>query len=232
MKVHRFIGDFDLAPERVVIADAELVHRMGRVLRLQTGERITLCDGKGHEAHGTIESIDKKTVVVHVDERGVSSTESLTCLTLYLALVKRDAFELAVQKITEVGVVEIVPLITDRTIKSTLNLERLQEIVREAAEQSGRGCVPVVHEPCSFEAACKQAKKGGGEVSFFDTSSRIATHHNDKILRRSIFIGPEGGWTLEEQSLAKQHGFAIVSLGPRILRAETAAIIASYLSLM
>ena len=204
---------------------------MGRVLRLQIGERITLCDGKGHEAHGTIESIDKKAAVVHVDERGVSSTESPTRLTLYLALVKRDAFELAVQKITEVGVAEIVPLITERTIKSTLNLERLQEIVREAAEQSGRGYVPAVHEPRSFEGACKEAKESGGEVRFFDTSSHVATQRNGKATHHSIFIGPEGGWTPEEQLLAKQSGFAIVSLGPRILRAETAAIVASYLSL-
>lgn len=232
MKVHRFIGDFDLAPEQVIIADATLVHRMGRVLRLQIGERITLCDGKGYEAHGTIESIDKKTAIIHIDERSVSATESPTRLTLYLALVKRDAFELAAQKITEVGVAEIVPLITDRTIKSTLNLERLREIVREAAEQSGRGYVPAVHEPRSFEVACKEAKESGGEVRFFDTGEVEVPTDVETTKKRSIFIGPEGGWTPEEQALAKRHGFAIVSLGPRILRAETAAIVASYLSLM
>mgnify|MGYP001566131227 CR=1 len=163
MKVHRFIGDFNLSPEQVVIADAELVHRMGRVLRLQIGEQVTLCDGQGLEAHGVIESMDKKTVVVHVNERAPNTSESPTKLTLYLALVKRESFELAVQKITEVGVAEIVPIATERTVKSTLNLERLHVIVREAAEQSGRGCVPIVHEPMSFEDACERAKGSGGE---------------------------------------------------------------------
>src|SRR3989339_309137 len=123
MKIHRFIGTFDLTPDHLVLQDTNLVHQMGRVLRLQVGERVVLCDGNGQEIEGEIEVIDKKSVTINVKLRRQNLTESPQRVVLYLALIKRENFELAVQKATEVGVSEIVPIGTQRTVKSSVNLE-------------------------------------------------------------------------------------------------------------
>jgi len=126
---------------------------------------------------------------------------------------------------------EIVPLLTERTIKTGLRIDRLDRIAREAAEQSGRGMIPVIHEPMSFEAAltAKPAERTdvflhtGPAVLPWATAVREAT-------AIGCHIGPEGGWTEKEANLAMQHGVILGSLGPLILRGETAAIIASYLA--
>ncbi len=234
MKVHRFIGTFDLTRDRVEIQDADLVHRMGRVLRLQIKEEIVLCDGQGTEARGVVEHMDRNMITVQIRSRTRNMVESPVQLTLYLACIKRESFELALQKAVEVGVSVVVPLITDRTIKPTLNRVRLQMIMREAAEQSGRGCIATMMEPMVFEAACIHAKNKGSvffcdtEGEGRDTLERVRSSQNE-ARPRSLFIGPEGGWTDGERAMAERHEFAFIGLGRGILRAETAAIVASYL---
>lgn len=229
MKIHRFIGAFSFEKDQVTLTDPALVHQMGRVLRLQVGESVILCDGQGTDAQGVIESMDRKTVIVHIQERRANASEPTRHVTLYLAILKREHLELAVQKATEVGVCEIIPLITARTIKQNANMERLQTIAREAAEQSGRGRVPVVHEPMSFEQACKQRSKNEASF-FFDLNAPILdTRYAIPDTPTCLFIGPEGGWTPEERKQAESEGLTIVGLGPRTLRGETAATIATYL---
>ncbi len=231
MKTHRFIGSFSLQKENVVITDPSLVHQIGRVLRLQVGESVILCDGQGMDAEAEIVSLDKKTVEVHIHARRGNTAESARHVTLYVAALKRDNLELVVQKATEIGVSEIVPLRSARTIKQEANVERLQLIAREAAEQSGRGRVPVVHPLASFEEAIKTLQDRQSAFFFDLNTPRIDLSSGliPDASRLAIFIGPEGGWAPEERVLAEQQGLAIVGLGPRTLRGETAAIVASYL---
>ncbi|MBM3204451.1 16S rRNA (uracil(1498)-N(3))-methyltransferase [Candidatus Uhrbacteria bacterium] len=218
MKKHRFI-----------LQDPELVHQMARVLKLQEGENIVLGDGKGHEAEAVIEAISPKEVSVTFDQVAVNHREPTRLVTLYCALLKRENFEWVVQKATEVGVTSIVPIITRRTVKLHFKLDRLQMIAKEAAEQSGRGIVPVMYEPITFEQAIEQAKEHDHNL-FFDVGKERSKSYKLTAKSLGIWIGPEGGWDPEEVALARQSKCEIVSLGSRTLRAETAAVIATYLA--
>jgi 16S rRNA (uracil1498-N3)-methyltransferase len=215
MKIHRFI-----------LEDPKLVHQMARVLKLKTGEKVVLGDGKGHEAEALIETISPKSISVAFDHVSVNQRESARSVTLYCALLKRENFEWVVQKATEVGVASIVPIITRRTVKLNFKLDRLQMITKEAAEQSGRGMVPTVHPPMKFEDALKQAENE--KNYFFD----VGPSHSYRLKANSlgIWIGPEGGWDPEEVEFAKKLNCEITSLGSFTLRAETAAVIATYLA--
>lgn len=233
MKIHRFIGEFNFTQDMIVLRDEALVHQIGRVLRLQKGERIQLCDGKGHEAMMEIVEIQKGAIEGVVRERLHSQSESLREVTLYVAILKKENMAWVVQKATEVGAVSIVPLLTHRTVKQDIRVDRLQQIAREAAEQSGRGIVPVVRDPLSFVDALQESVKHDQNF-FFHTrieGGLIAKHPCVPQGKLGVFVGPEGGWDEEEVSLAQASTHLLFqTLGTFILRGETAAIIATYLA--
>jgi 16S rRNA (uracil1498-N3)-methyltransferase len=126
---------------------------------------------------------------------------------------------------------EIIPLITRRTIKQKVNIERLTTIAKEAAEQSGRGIVPAIKAPVPF-ANVEKSELEKKTTIFFHTneSARTLDEITSSQGELNIFIGPEGGWDETEVKFAMAHNFYLASLGKLILRAETAAIIASYLA--
>jgi 16S rRNA (uracil1498-N3)-methyltransferase len=227
MKIHRFIGTFDLKQDRIAVHDPELVHQVRTVLKLATGERIVLANGIGDEATTVIKEIDASAVTVEVESRRKNTGESGARVTLYCAILKRENFELAAQKATEVGVAEIVPLITERTVKLGFKADRLKKILIEASEQSGRGTVPTLNDPMKLVSALGAAA-GNDENYFFDKDGASLERPAKK--RVGIFIGPEGGWTDAELALAKEYGCKTVSLGAMTLRGETAAIVATYLA--
>lgn len=229
MRLHRFIGPFDCSQPRIEISDPDIVNQILRVLRLGVGDQLVLADGKTNECIGEIVDRQKDELVVSVIERYVNTNEPTVSCILYCAILKRENFELVVQKATEIGVREIVPVVSQRTVKLDIKAERLQKIVKEAAEQSGRGRLPIVHSAMPFGDALNHAKHNNINI-FFDFSDvpveSIAIHGTQ---RRGLFIGPEGGWTEAEADAARVAGHAIGSLGALTFRAETAAIIASYL---
>jgi len=227
MKVHRFIIDSVLSPGVFDIRDPDLVHQIADVLHLKEGERVILGDGKGREADGTIRAVGSKAVGVELGPVRETASEPVRRVILYAAIAKRENFEWIAQKATEVGVAEIAPLITDRTVKLDVKRERLEKIIREAAEQSGRGIVPTLHEPMSFKQAIAHAENNQRNF-FFDVSGSAGDMSGDETA--GVFIGPEGGWSEEERTAAKHAGFFIAGLGPLVLRAETAAVVASYLA--
>ncbi len=225
MKIHRFIGDFDLSDKEVYILNKENIKQIRDVLRLTAGEKVILSDGAGISAEVTLTNVSSDEVKGTI-EKIVESPKDEKVVKLYLAILKKENFELAVQKAVEIGVSGIVPVITERTIKTGLNFERLNKIVIEASEQSGRSILPTVYDILDF----KDALIDGGvadEKTLFDLNSQPHTPHKD-AKSVSLFVGPEGGFTEAEVSMARDYGYDIASLGALTLRGETAAIVAAY----
>lgn len=232
--MHRFIGDFDLSKANSKINDKKLIHQISNVLHLHTGKKIILSDGKGSEAIVMITGVDKDKIAVKLDKAAQTIDESLGRTVLYCALLKKENFELAAQKAAEVGVTEIIPLLTDKTVKKNFKPLRVQKILHEAAEQSGRATVPHLREITPFKKIL-EALHGTKELNIFlDLTAEknilavLNQREHNKHVR--LFIGPEGGWSDNERAAAKNAGFIFASLGDFTLRGETAAIIASYLA--
>lgn len=242
MKSHRFIGDFDFKKSFAEISEKEFVNQIRNVLKLRKGEKIILADGKLKEAPAEIKNIKKNSVELEILEIAENKNESSVCGILYCSILKKQNFELAAQKATEVGIKEIFPVISNRTVKTSVNLERLKKIIKEAGEQSERGVLPKLNGILSFEESLKKAGENDLNL-FFDKKGvffgelaeqkEILKFKNktDKnaIFKIGVFIGPEGGWTEEEIKASQEKNFKIVSLGKLNFRAETAAVIASYL---
>ena len=224
---YRFIRNIDISAPILRVEDNEMINQVKNVFRLKPGDKIALCDGQGRETIAEIKSFFKNGVELATSEiYNIPLPEKQT--VLYLSLLKKDNFELVIQKATECGATEIVPLITERTVKLGLNIERARKIALEAAEQSGRGTVPEISEPVKFIDATVTASKGMN--IFCDISGQPITEVLPKNRDVSLWIGPEGGWTEEELRVAEKHGFIPASLGQNTLRAETAAIVAVYLA--
>jgi 16S rRNA (uracil1498-N3)-methyltransferase len=201
------------------------------VLRLKPGALVAVFDGTGVEYEGIVAETHGRCVTVRVRARTVPAVESPLRLTLAQALVKGEKFDLVVQKATELGVARIVPLVTHRTIVgaySPQRLERWRRIALEAAKQSRRTRLVQIEEPQPVrslleplhEPALFCAEREGAPLR------EIATQWAGAPPRRLlIFIGPEGGWTDEEIAAARRAGALLLSLGPRILRTETAGLV-------
>lgn len=232
MKLNRFFGDFSFASARVLINDHEIVHQLISVLRIKQNDSIVLCDGRGNEAIVRIIRLGKREVEAEIMDRMKNVNESSREAILYCAILKRENFELAVQKAVEVGIRRIVPLVTSRTVKLQFKRERVEKIIKEASEQSGRGILPELSEPLSFAEAVKEAGQNGANLFFDLGEAQSISSYQGKlktVTRVGIFIGPEGGWSLDESKIASENKFSCLSLGPRTLRAETASIVAAYL---
>lgn len=225
MKIHRFIGNFNLASKTIEIADPEIIRQISLVLKLVPGEKIVLSDGYGTSAEVTLEAVLKNKVLGTVGKI-IPPEEIGGEVSLYLSILKKEKFELGVQKAVEAGVSSIIPIITERTIKTGLNFERLEKIIREASEQAGRSVVPRLHPITNFEDAITDGKKADYKMIFHPAGNFYKPKKISGTV--SIFIGPEGGFTDKEIKNAADNGYEAFSLGPLVLRAETAAMIAVY----
>jgi 16S rRNA (uracil1498-N3)-methyltransferase len=226
VKIHRFFTTMKRSAAGGSFADPDVEHQILRVLKLRVGEVVTVLDGKGMEQDVELVQVDKKGVAGVVIAERKNLAEPDREVTLYAAILKRENFEWAVQKAVECGVTKIVPMVTQRTVKKDVKQERLREIAKEAAEQSGRGMVPVVTEPMDFEEAIKAAE---GKGYFLDAGGKALEPVREPDDVVSVFVGPEGGWSDEERENAKRAGLTMRSLGPRVLRGETASALAVYL---
>lgn len=242
-KIHRFIDkNFDLNKSEIEIT-GEIAHQIIKVLKFEIGEKIELSDGRGSVGFGKVKYIDKKKNIVLVEiEKACPSSGVIEKLeenkktTLFCAVLKKENFELVVQKATECGISKIVPVITDRTIKTGLKLDRLEKIAKEASEQSGRSIIPEISEPVNFEKSLEFIKKENLNILFDISGEKFSEIIKNNFEKINIFIGPEGGWTDNEIEKAcpscgavKNLNFKIASLGKLTLRAETAAIVSSFL---
>lgn len=227
MKLHRFFGDFSFATARIQSADLTLIHQLKNVLRIEIGEEIILCDGRGREAVATLTRLDKNEAEFEVVKLHKNENEPARAITLYCAILKRENFEWVAQKATEIGVKKIVPIRTAHTVKLDLHEERIQKIIKEAAEQSGRGIIPELVSITEFSDAVAHSKENDVNI-IFDAAGSVLNAGKIKKNSIGIFIGPEGGWSEMELAEAKKAKFSMMSLGDLTLRSETAAIVSAY----
>jgi 16S rRNA (uracil1498-N3)-methyltransferase len=245
MTMHRFFVHPDSIAGREVIFGDAIAHQIRNVLRMGPGERVLVLDNSGWEYEVTLEKVKAGRVVGRIAVERLATGEPHTKITLYQGVLKGRHFEWVLQKGTELGVVEFVPLISERCIIAEAeDVEkkrgRWERIIAEAAEQSRRGRLPLLQQALIFSAACERAKRMAGLVIIpwegeRSRSLRLAlsgeeegatTHRRKRPFSISLFIGPEGGFTPDEVGLAVSYGALPVGLGPRILRAETAGIVA------
>lgn len=222
-----------LAGDPIVIEGGDARH-IALSLRMKQGEELILCDGKGTEAVCAVASLCPESVVLEVKERRASETEPKTRVTLYQALPKADKMEYIVQKAVELGVYRIVPVLTSRCISrpdektAAKKRERLCKIAAEAAKQSGRGIIPEVDGVLTFKNAVKEMSTAGLPIFFFEHASLPLRKYMEKYTGGDIavMVGAEGGFSDEEAAFAEENGLLSASLGPRILRCETAPVAA------
>ncbi|HON22121.1 MAG TPA: RsmE family RNA methyltransferase [Candidatus Paceibacterota bacterium] len=233
MRLHRFFLPFSATDNFLIITDQEIVNQIKNVLRLKAGDEILIFNSE-EERKGKIEEIAKNAIRIILKEEVINLREPKIKVKLFCSLLKKDNFELVVQKATEVGVKEIYPIISKRTVKFDFKKERMDKIIKEASEQSMRISLPILHQTISFQEALKESSQNQLNV-FCDLSSPLFSEIlKEKLISKKIdslgvFIGPEGGWSEEEIHLAKDNNFLMVKLSDLVFRSETAAIIAVYL---
>ncbi len=225
------------------LATGELVisgddhHYLFRVRRLRGGDEVTLFDGQGHEAGASVKTIGATTATLTVGEvsaAGPAVTRSE--LVMMVSLIKGERMDWAVQKLVELGVAEIIPVAAARCVvklddaRARKRRERLVAIGRAAARQCMRTTLPEIHLVHDLDDALARVAEIPLKLGFWtsarETSLR-ARLPDPPPSRIAVLVGPEGGFTDAEIASAEEHGFVAVGLGPRILRAETAAITAA-----
>jgi 16S rRNA (uracil1498-N3)-methyltransferase len=229
-----YIPPYVWNPDRLVLDPGES-HHATDVLRLKEGDRLTIFNGEGAEATAEITSVKREGIVLRKIQ--VTKTPPLTCeITLGQAVPKGKNMELIIEKATELGASAIAPLLSERTVvqcspdDALKKKQKWQRVAIEACKQCGQNWLPTVHTPLSPKAFFEAGHK-------FDlmliASLQPEAHHLKQVLAEAggtgpkrvlILVGPEGDFTPAEISLAKSHGCRPVTLGPIILRTETAAL--------
>lgn len=225
MRLHRFYVNKSLGEELVVESageEKEILHQWNNVLRLKSGDEVFLFSSHnlGQDFLYTVLSISKKECVLTPS----STQENIFPypLTLCMALVKKDTFERVVRHATELGVSKIIPILADRSEKKDLNLQRLSAIAREASEQSGRGKVPEITNILTLEQALSLTHNHIHVVGSLRGKDSLLHEEIDKTI--CVWVGPEGGWTEEEERIFKENGCLLCKTVPTVMKADTAAV--------
>lgn len=237
-----FVPAATLQGKVALIDDPTLAHQMAHVLRLRPEMEITLLDNSGWEHIVRLERVERKSVSGAVIGRQLATGEPGLKLTLYASVLRGERFEWILQKGTELGVSVFVPVVCERSIVDDAaeigasKLDRWERIIREAAEQSRRARLPKLQPAQLFAPACGHAARraralllweGSGAVSLRQALRQKSADSSGSPLSIALFSGPEGGFTESELATAIMYNIDLVSLGPRILRAETAPIAAA-----
>jgi len=219
------------APGARLTLPEHAAHHAREVLRLRTGASVRIFDGHGHEFEATLEEVSRRSVAVHLRDAVTARAESPLRIVLALSPLKGDRMELVIQKATELGVAEVWPVVTARTdavARPALNgsrHERWEKVASGATEQSGRATVPRIAPTTTLDAMLK-ADFEGARVLLLETGRHVGLTSLPTSTALLLLIGPAGGWEEREAALLQRASFNAVSVGPRILRAETAAIAA------
>jgi 16S rRNA (uracil1498-N3)-methyltransferase len=231
MPLRRIFADQSLRDGAAVTLDGDAANHVLRVLRLRRGDGLVLFDGSGRDFDGEITGLGRDSVTVQVAGGRDVQSESPLEITLLQGVCRGPRMDTVIQKATELGVARIRPVLTRRSVvrldedRADRKHEHWQRVAVAAAEQSGRSRIPAVAEPQPFESAVPAAA---------DLATRLLLDPTGTSLRDlqpppaqlGLLVGPEGGLTDEERRLAQDFGFLPISLGPRILRTETAPLAA------
>lgn len=232
-----FITDYDLVPGGTAYILGDDAKHMKKALRVKKDDVINICDGKGNDYTAKVEKLENDAILIEINQKVEKNGEPELEINLFMAMTKGEGFEYALQKCVEAGVSSIYPMTTERTIvnisdsKLDKRVERWNKISESAAKQSGRSRIPVVSYPITLPDALKKPKGAEPSIICYVKEGSLSLKQllkkspNAKVL--NVFIGPEGGFSPMEWEIAKLAGLQSVSLGKRILKAETAGFFVS-----
>ncbi|MDF2485768.1 MAG: hypothetical protein K0R46_1936 [Herbinix sp.] len=212
------------------------VNHIKNVLRMKQGEEIIICNGQGKDCYCIISKVSESEIIADIQTTKDTDTELKTRITLFQGLPKQDKMELIIQKAVELGVSEIVPVMTKRVIvklddkkKEEKKLERWQAIAEGAAKQSGRGMIPIIKPVQTYAQALDYAKTFDINIIPYENAKGMQFTKEimislPKYNKVGVFIGPEGGFEESEIEKAMESGLHPITLGRRILRTETAGL--------
>jgi len=228
--MHRIFIREQPVDDRVVITGDKAAY-LSVVLRTRPGDALLIQNNGGQTYRSKVLSSSGREVVVVIEASLPSNPEPSVNVRLFQALLKGAKMDLVIQKTVELGVTEIVPVVTERSqVRETRKLGRWQKIAEEAARQSGRSAIPFVHDVMAFAELWPKYMSAGSHGVLFWEQGGENLHDVFSALRDSrnidLVTGPEGGLSGAEVDLAVQRGFTVATLGRRILRAETAAVAA------
>lgn len=235
--MHRFYVEGCGSSGKSIVITGEDVNHIKNVLRLRCGDEITISNCEERDYICRISSMDADSVVADIEDVQSNTAELATRITLFQGMPKSDKLEFIIQKAVELGVSEIVPVMTKRSVvkldkkREERKLERYNAIALSAAKQSGRGIIPRVREFVDFEQALMLAGELQMNLIPYEEAKGIAYSREMIHAVRGkeslgIFIGPEGGFAREEVDAAMEIGAKCITLGNRILRTETAGLAA------
>lgn len=231
-----YVHPDDIAKESGITLCQEKSRYLVTVLRSKIGDAIKLIDGRGKAYSAIITSILKNSVILNIEKELSVDTETPFHIALCQGMLKGEKMDTVIQKAVELGLKEVVPLITERSVvKETRRLPRWKKIAEEAAEQCGRAVIPEIKEPADFcdflsefsdpDSQCGMIFWEHGGAGLREVVKRVFLNHSSRMKKIFVIVGPEGGFSNKEISDAESAGFVKATLGKRILRAETAAIV-------
>jgi 16S rRNA (uracil1498-N3)-methyltransferase len=230
-----FVNSEAIENENIMISGEDFNH-IKNVLRLRQGDSLVISDGNCTDYDVVIDRYASSYVVARIIGKNKNNNESEIDITLFQGVPKSDKMDMIIQKSVEMGVKRIIPVLTERTVVKINNekdsrnkVTRWQRIAQEASKQCNRGILPTVENPIAFYEAVTKFKRADMSLIPYEKEcgnklKPILKSNNAKTI--SIMIGPEGGFSAGEVGLAAENGFLPVTLGPRILRTETAGLLA------
>lgn len=240
MRLHHFFVEGPIREnESFLVNDRDLIHQWKNVFRFQVGHRLILLDNSSYEFIAQIVLLTSSKAELDIISSRISATAPKIELTLCTALIKKDNFEWVLEKGTEIGVSHFIPVLAEKSEKKSFNEERALKIIKEATEQSQRAKLPVIFPTNKTADAIKLCKERGIELIIaldptgtekFDKgliSENKDASKKDIPSKIALFIGPEGGWSIQELQTFKNESVKICTFGAAILRAETAAVVSA-----
>ena len=225
---HRFylpINNF--TDDYISVFESETIKQIVSVLRAKHGDKFIFFNGDGFDYLGQLVENNKKSLKFLIIDKQQNQTGPSKKVILYPSLLKSDKFEWVIQKALELGVMELVPIVSSRCVVKNISpakFERYQQIIKESTEQCGASVLPTISQPKDFGDIVSQLKTVSDLklIAWEETLTPKLNEFNSSVIH--LFIGPEGGYDKSEIVLAQASGFNAVSLGTRILRAETASV--------
>jgi 16S rRNA (uracil1498-N3)-methyltransferase len=233
--MQKFLISKNHISENTAVITGQDAKHIAKVLRMLPNDKIIFTDGQGKDYISIITKISLDEIILEIKESHDSECESPVKISVFQGMLKDKKMDTLIRHLTELGISKWIPLFCERAIpkpdqkKIDTRIQRWEKISKEALKQCNRSALPIIKKPVAFSDIIKGASQFDLKIIFWEDATASVKKLSQKtkdIKSICIMIGPEGGFSEEEANLAKEAGFEICSLGPRILRAETASITA------